>query len=339
MSPESTLREPALVVLVSFILVGLFSYLPVLIPFLKPYSSVLIAAAFIYLPVLLIWRQGGTLDLIGVTFRPTFRQTATLVALAAIVFPLFTLGFFGYHALFFERSACIESSRLHAWPEELNAPHYPGTEAGPDRELVLEARADHKLVLSNWSGTPRKVTASWENARAAFFGRATGRSSVLAPGSVLLEPGDRLLWTSSGEATVRISGSGEIRKGAGETSALPYTANKGLWWLLTLLWVQLLMVALPEELFYRGYLQTRLARWFNRPVMVFGGDIGPAVLVSSAVFALGHLIAIPAATRLAVFFPSLLFGWLRSRTGSIWPAVVLHAVSNVVLAMLDRLLC
>ena len=34
-------------------------------------------------------------------------------------------------------------------------------------------------------------------------------------------------------------------------------------------------------------------------------------------------------TRLAVFFPALVFGWMRSRSGSIAPGAVFHALCNV----------
>ena len=42
-----------------------------------------------------------------------------------------------------------------------------------------------------------------------------------------------------------------------------------------------------------------------------------AILVTSVIFALGHVATLPYAARLAVFFPSLLFGLLRARTGGI----------------------
>lgn len=111
---------------------------------------------------------------------------------------------------------------------------------------------------------------------------------------------------------------------------------------------QVVIVALPEEAFYRGYLQSRLDEaipgFGSRPaggeggdasarlprrVRLFGASVGPAVLVTSAIFALGHLATIRDPARLAVFFPSLLFGWLRYRTGGIGAAVAFHAACNV----------
>jgi len=114
---------------------------------------------------------------------------------------------------------------------------------------------------------------------------------------------------------------------------------------------QLVIIALPEEAFYRGYLQSRLdaampgfglrrqkgtgelvpAR-FN----IFGASVGPALLVTSLVFALGHFATIREPARLAVFFPSLLFGWLRYRTKGIGAGIAFHAMCNVFSEMLGR---
>ena len=47
------------------------------------------------------------------------------------------------------------------------------------------------------------------------------------------------------------------------------------------------------------------------------------------VFALGHFATIREPTRLAVFFPSLLFGWLRARTGGVGAGIAFHTACNV----------
>ncbi|MDI1449266.1 myxosortase MrtC [Polyangium sp. 6x1] len=97
-----------------------------------------------------------------------------------------------------------------------------------------------------------------------------------------------------------------------------------------------LAVALPEEAFFRGYLQTQLdAAWAPR-WRVFGADLGPGVVVSSAIFAIGHFLTVPSPDRLAVFFPSLVFGWLRARTGGVGAGVVFHALCNIFSATLQR---
>ncbi|MBN1612344.1 MAG: CPBP family intramembrane metalloprotease [Polyangiaceae bacterium] len=92
---------------------------------------------------------------------------------------------------------------------------------------------------------------------------------------------------------------------------------------------QLLVIALPEEAFYRGYLQRALDdRWAPR-LKLFGAELGWGVLASSLFFAVGHLLTQPQPGRLAVFFPALVFGWLRARTGGIGASLCLHALSNL----------
>lgn len=99
---------------------------------------------------------------------------------------------------------------------------------------------------------------------------------------------------------------------------------------------QLLVIALPEEAFYRGYLQSELDRVWPPRLRVLGARVGPGLLVASAVFAIGHLLTTPNPARLAVFFPALLFGWLRARTGGIGASVVFHAACNIFSSALGR---
>lgn len=100
---------------------------------------------------------------------------------------------------------------------------------------------------------------------------------------------------------------------------------------------QLIQTALPEEYFFRGYLQTRLEQVWPARWRVAGGGIGKALVVTSLLFALGHVIVDFRPLRLAVFFPSLLFGWLRSATGSIGAAVLFHACCNILIDVLNQL--
>ena len=99
---------------------------------------------------------------------------------------------------------------------------------------------------------------------------------------------------------------------------------------------QLLLIALPEEAFYRGYLQSRLDEAWPKRVRVLGAEVGPGLLVASVIFAVGHFVTIPVAPRLAVFFPSLLFGWLRARTGGIGASLTFHAFCNIFSEALGR---
>jgi hypothetical protein len=100
---------------------------------------------------------------------------------------------------------------------------------------------------------------------------------------------------------------------------------------------QLVVTALPEEAFFRGYVQTRLGVHFVRRVRWLGADLSPGALVLQAVlFAAIHVVAEFDARRLAVFFPALLFGWMRARRHGIGAATVMHALSNVLSDLLTR---
>ena len=99
---------------------------------------------------------------------------------------------------------------------------------------------------------------------------------------------------------------------------------------------QLVIIALPEEAFYRGYLQSRLDEAFPSRVKLFGASVGPALIVTSVIFALGHFATIREPARLAVFFPSLAFGWLRARTGGIGASVTFHASCNIFSELLGK---
>jgi membrane protease YdiL (CAAX protease family) len=95
------------------------------------------------------------------------------------------------------------------------------------------------------------------------------------------------------------------------------------------------LVALPEEIFYRGYMQTRLDHVFKGRLQVFGAELGWSVVVTSAFFAVGHLLEFKP-DRLGTFFPGLVFGWLRAKTGSIGGAVAFHSACNVWAAFLHN---
>ena len=91
--------------------------------------------------------------------------------------------------------------------------------------------------------------------------------------------------------------------------------------------MQLLLVAVPEEVFFRGYLQR-----------VTGNDL-KAVVIVSVLFALGHFVTlclggkhdISACTKsVLTFFPSLVMGYLYMKTGSLWASIIFHFIANLV---------
>lgn len=99
--------------------------------------------------------------------------------------------------------------------------------------------------------------------------------------------------------------------------------------------VQLLVVGLPEELFFRGMLLKLLEQRFPPKRRILGGGIGWALVISAAMFAIIHLPREGDPRALATFFPGLLFGWMRSATGSILASTITHGCSNMLVRLLD----
>ncbi|HWM85946.1 MAG TPA: JDVT-CTERM system glutamic-type intramembrane protease [Kofleriaceae bacterium] len=106
---------------------------------------------------------------------------------------------------------------------------------------------------------------------------------------------------------------------------------------LELLFVQVVVIALPEELFFRGFIHELCERAIPPRRRLFGGGVGWALVLSSALFALGHLAAGFDPRRLSVFFPGLLFGWMRSATGSVLAGTIAHAASNLFIRVLEQM--
>ncbi len=95
----------------------------------------------------------------------------------------------------------------------------------------------------------------------------------------------------------------------------------------TFILVQLLLVALPEEVFFRGYLQNKL------------GNNLKGVIIVSLLFAIGHFITLClggnhnlslCSQAILTFFPSLVMGYLYLTTGTLWASILFHFLANVV---------
>jgi membrane protease YdiL (CAAX protease family) len=99
--------------------------------------------------------------------------------------------------------------------------------------------------------------------------------------------------------------------------------------------VQWLVVGLPEELFFRGFLLKKLEARFPPRRRILGGGVGVALVLSALAFALIHLPKEGDPRALATFFPGLLFGWMRSATGSILASTITHGCSNILARVLE----
>ena len=98
--------------------------------------------------------------------------------------------------------------------------------------------------------------------------------------------------------------------------------------------IGLFAVALPEEVFHRGYLMGALDRRFVPTRKFFGVALGWGAVLSSLLFAVGHLIAFAQPVRLATFIPAMVFAWLWRRSGSLWAPALFHFASNLLMQVL-----
>lgn len=92
---------------------------------------------------------------------------------------------------------------------------------------------------------------------------------------------------------------------------------------------QIAVIALPEELFYRGFLQSALLKkWPNR-LKIFGLPMGKAIIITNLIFAVAHVASTFSPLRLLTFFPGLIFSYLVYRNHSLLAAVLFHAACNI----------
>jgi len=85
--------------------------------------------------------------------------------------------------------------------------------------------------------------------------------------------------------------------------------------------------SVQEEVIFRGLLQSFLEqRWTT--VLVFGASLSPAVLFTATLFGIIHLGSGPIVIAGAIVL-GLVSGELRRRSGSLLPAVIVHALFNI----------
>ena len=101
---------------------------------------------------------------------------------------------------------------------------------------------------------------------------------------------------------------------------------------LNFLWPSILrnlVIATGEEFFFRGYFQKRLHQVFGNSAQMCGFySIKPLVL-TSVIFALSHSLITLQWWHPFIFFPGLIFGWLREKTNGLVAPVFFHVLCNV----------
>jgi membrane protease YdiL (CAAX protease family) len=87
---------------------------------------------------------------------------------------------------------------------------------------------------------------------------------------------------------------------------------------------QAVLVVIPEEMFFRGYVQARLGD------AAFGPNA--RIVATAALFTASHLVVESGWMRLLVFVPGLVTSWLRERSGGLLAPAGFHWLSNLTAA-------
>jgi membrane protease YdiL (CAAX protease family) len=90
-----------------------------------------------------------------------------------------------------------------------------------------------------------------------------------------------------------------------------------------------LFVALPEEFFFRGYLQSELNTIFGKKFNFLSAEFGPALYITAVIFTLSHIFVQMNWSKAGLIFLSLVLGWIREKSGNIFAAAGFHTLANV----------
>jgi len=107
-----------------------------------------------------------------------------------------------------------------------------------------------------------------------------------------------------------------------------YHTPQGDQW-FSIFFTHLVVVAFPEEFFFRGYMQENLNKIFVPQKKLFGVPFGVGVILTCVIFTVSHSLLSYQWWQMFIFFPALAFAWLKEKTGVIWASVFFHAVSNL----------
>lgn len=324
-------------------------------------SVLLVALGFIFLPTEWLLRRGESPLSFGIGGRAdleplhnedllkrSWRSSRQALKISLIVFPLFIIGTHLWRT-YSGHEAHVERRAFTRWDEAVRGINTQRLKSG---EVSISARADHITLKWRLKAGEREIKSKVELERGALVLVAKTRGVRLkkesAASPIWLISGDR-----SGSITIKTIAErlsvesfvddqllasaryrlGEYNEGIDEASKL--IIERDYSWLWSIFLMQLFLVGLPEEIFYRGYLQTRLDSLVGQDQRVFGVHYNwKSSILCSALFAIAHLVTIPHPSRLAVFFPSLLFGWMRRAYHDTLSPAIFHALCNVLSQLL-----
>ncbi len=331
------------------------------VPFVAQNLYALVAAIFVGLPYWWLGKKGANFDRFALTWDRLKPGVAWGLLFTALTVGPFAVGYWWWETHYLNREYDFAADNFFKWPVD-----YEGrpTKWGQTRgvwvwsdgpELHIGLRAGDKPVAVEVSapGAARPTVIGPARLRA-------GGKSGAGDWTVRLEHPHKRAEVSfarrNGRAppremhiTARNPVSGRpVRIHQGSTGAVTDASvdlGRSLTWVVLWVLTQLVFIAFPEEFFYRGYLLTRIGQALDRRRAERGlpagrkkwWGISAENVLASVLFAAGHVLipigGVLMITRASVFFPSLLFGWLRERSDTIAASVVFHAACNLMVLL------
>ncbi|MGM0555662.1 MAG: myxosortase MrtP [Myxococcota bacterium] len=361
-APEESETEIGLEVggifLLALALILVLTFAAGAVPFIAQNLYALVAAVFVGLPYVLLTQRDMDFDRFGLTWDDwqTGARWGLIFSVATLV--PFAVGYWVWATQIQDQSMQLSVENYYQWDYELDGrPVGWGDEPGAwfwtdDQRAHIGIRSGKEPVTIRMSGDRPfdiasvgavKSSRSMDEKRKVWT--LTVREAQTRGQVIIGRDVDDAL---PRRMTIEMTSPEEAQLYAGPAAAASgdsLKVGRKLTWILLWIATQLMFIALPEEFFYRGYIQTRIADFLKRRRKRRGKDAElPSFLgfkmpnlVASVLFSAGHLF-VPVggailANRASVFFPSLLFGWLRDRNGTISGAVVYHAASNLMVLM------
>ena len=339
------------------------------LPFLKPYVSWLVAGTFIGIPAWSLRKRGENWESIGAIRESWSQYLKPALVLAAVVFPLYAVGYHGVQTMVLDREfepAELELLIEDSGPLSLLIEGPKAIDKRPEqlglKPLEIWEERGAIYVLWNLSKGERldlsfNTDGTWDSTKGLLL-KEDGLYHRKQTDSRVVKTDDHSIRVTANQSgglslqSIHATSLGitallndvaipKDKVALGEfrlppASPGPWNFSRSFLWLLPVLLMHIVMVGVPEEIFYRGFIQTRLRSYFPDRWTFLGTSWGPSVILTSILFALGHFLIELDPARLIVFFPSLLFGWMKNRVGTIGSVAVFHGLCNVLLNVMQR---
>ena len=112
---------------------------------------------------------------------------------------------------------------------------------------------------------------------------------------------------------------------------------EGRW--LSWLVYQFMYIAVAEEVFFRGYLQSNINYLLTLTIQKNDAFLAmTSVIISAGIFAVFHCVLLGNILAIITFIPGVVFGWLFFKTKSILAPIIFHGLANVSYGLIGTML-